>query len=139
MGLSKKANAVHVIDFGLAKKYRDPKTHAHIPYRENKSLTGTARYASVNTHLGVEQSRRDDLESLGYVLLYFLRGALPWQGLKAATKKQKYEKIAEKKMATPPELLCKGFPNEFVRYFQVSAERGREGGGGACSGDSACA
>jgi len=53
MGLTKKGNQVHVIDFGLAKKYRDPRTHLHIPYRENKNLTGTARYASINTHLGV--------------------------------------------------------------------------------------
>ncbi|KAA8543385.1 hypothetical protein F0562_021120 [Nyssa sinensis] len=117
MGLGRKANQVYVIDFGLAKKYRDLQTHKHIPYRENKNLTGTARYASVNTHLGVEQSRRDDLESLGYVLVYFLRGSLPWQGLKAGTKKQKYDKISEKKMLTPIEVLCKSHPSEFISYF----------------------
>ncbi|CAK9323555.1 unnamed protein product [Citrullus colocynthis] len=117
MGLGRKANQVYIIDYGLAKKYRDLQTHKHIPYRENKNLTGTARYASVNTHLGIEQSRRDDLESLGYVLMYFLRGSLPWQGLKAGTKKQKYDKISEKKMSTPIEVLCKSHPPEFVSYF----------------------
>ncbi|XP_044471935.1 casein kinase 1-like protein 3 [Mangifera indica] len=117
MGLGRKANQVYIIDFGLAKRYRDPTTNRHIPYRENKNLTGTARYASCNTHLGIEQSRRDDLESLGYVLLYFLRGSLPWQGLKAATKKQKYDKICEKKVSTPIEVLCKSHPVEFASYF----------------------
>lgn len=117
MGLARKGNLVYIIDFGLAKKYRDPRTHQHIPYRENKNLTGTARYASINTHLGIEQSRRDDLESLGYVLMYFNFGSLPWQGLKAATKKQKYERISEKKMSTPIEVLCKGFPSEFSTYL----------------------
>jgi len=117
IGLGKKANQVHVIDFGLAKKYRDPKTQQHIPYREGKNLTGTARYASVNTHLGLEQSRRDDLEALGYVLMYFNRGSLPWQGLKGNSKKEKYDRIMEKKMSTPIEVLCKHFPSEFVTYL----------------------
>ena len=91
-GLGKKGNLVYIIDFGLAKKYRDARTHQHITYRENKNLTGTARYASINTHLGIEQSRRDDMESLGYILMYFVTGTLPWQGLRAATKQQKYER-----------------------------------------------
>ncbi|XP_031573011.1 casein kinase I-like [Actinia tenebrosa] len=117
MGTNKHCNKLYLIDFGLAKKYRDSRTKQHIPYREDKNLTGTARYASINAHLGIEQSRRDDMESLGYVLMYFNRNNLPWQGLKAATKKQKYEKISEKKMSTPVEVLCKGFPAEFAMYL----------------------
>ncbi|XP_050346189.1 casein kinase I isoform X1 [Nymphalis io] len=118
MGLGKKGNIVYIIDFGLAKKYKDSRTNQHIPYRENKNLTGTARYASINTHLGIEQSRRDDLESLGYVLMYFNRGSLPWQGLKAATKRQKYERISEKKLSTPFDELCKNHPTEFQLYLK---------------------
>ena len=117
MGIGRQCNKVFLIDFGLAKKYRDLKTRTHITYKEGKSLTGTARYASINAHLGLEQARRDDMEALGYVLMYFLRGTLPWQGLKAATKKQKYDKISEKKMSTPVEVLCKGHPQEFALYL----------------------
>ncbi|XP_074644173.1 casein kinase I-like [Tubulanus polymorphus] len=117
MGIGRHCNKLYLIDFGLAKKYRDSRSKQHIPYREDKNLTGTARYASINAHLGIEQSRRDDMESLGYVLMYFNRSNLPWQGLKAATKKQKYERISEKKMSTPVEVLCKGFPAEFSMYL----------------------
>jgi casein kinase 1 len=117
IGRGRRSSVIYMIDFGLAKKYRDPKTHEHIPYRENKSLTGTARYASINAHLGIEQSRRDDLEAIGYTMVYFLRGSLPWQGIKAATKEEKYHKIMEKKMATPLEVLCAGYSTEFEMYL----------------------
>lgn len=117
IGQGKKSGIVYLIDFGLAKKYRDGKSHQHIAYKENKNLTGTARYASINAHLGIEQSRRDDLEAIGYVLMYFLKGTLPWQGLKANTKHDKYHKIMEKKMSTPIESLCKGFPVECATYL----------------------
>jgi casein kinase 1 len=123
---TKTANVIHVVDFGMAKQYRDPKTKQHIPYRERKSLSGTARYMSINTHLGREQSRRDDLEALGHVFMYFLRGGLPWQGLKAATNKQKYEKIGEKKQTTPIKELTEGFPIQFEKYLTYVRNLGFE-------------
>ncbi|KAI5285395.1 hypothetical protein KEM54_000602 [Ascosphaera aggregata] len=116
MGRGNDSRTVYVVDFGLSKRFRDSVTFQHIPYREHKSLTGTARYASLNTHLGREQSRRDDLESLGFVLTYFCRGQLPWQGIKGA-KQHKYEKIKETKKNTTIETLCQGLPHEFVKYF----------------------
>lgn len=108
---------VYLIDFGLAKKYRSSKNLQHIQFKNNKKLTGTARYASINALRGVEQSRRDDLEAIGYVLMYFLKGSLPWQGLKVDKKEDRYKKIYEKKKSTPPEELCQGFPSEFSQYI----------------------
>jgi casein kinase 1 len=88
-GYGKKSGKIYMIDFGLAKKY-ELKDSSHIPYKDNKNLTGTARFASLNTHLGIEQGRRDDIEGIANVLLYFVKGSVPWQNLKANTKKEKY-------------------------------------------------
>lgn len=118
IGLGKNQDLIYIIDYGLAKKYYNQFTSEHIPYRDKKSLTGTARYASLNTHIGIEQSRRDDLEGIAYVLLYFLRGSLPWQGLKASTKNKRYQLIREVKQTTSIENLCKGFPQEFAVYLK---------------------
>jgi casein kinase I family protein HRR25 len=113
MGVDKRGSLVIVIDFGLAKSTVTPRLTSTSP-TVNKNPTGTARYASINTHHDIEQSRRDDMDSLGYVMLYFCRGSLPRQGLQAATKTQKYDCIMQKKMITPTEVLCRGFPNEFA-------------------------
>ena len=115
--MDKKKGIIYIIDYGLAKRYKNPTTNEHIKYRDNKTLTGTARYTSINTHLGIEQSRRDDLEGISYVLMYFIRGSLPWQGLKAETKQEKYDRIRDVKLSTPVEVLCKGYPEEFATYL----------------------
>lgn len=124
--LGPKDGTIYVVDFGMAKNYWNPLTQTHIPYSEKKSLSGTARYMSINTHKGREQSRRDDLEALGHVFLYFLRGSLPWQGIKANTNKEKYEKIGERKERVLIPELCAGFPEEFARYMEYVRSLGFE-------------
>ena len=114
---SNKYRTIHIIDFGLAKDYVNLETGKHIPFVDHKSLTGTARYMSINTHLGYEQSRRDDLEAIGHMLMYFLRGSLPWQGLKADTIKDRYRKIGEVKQQTKIKDLCGEFPEQFARFM----------------------
>lgn len=115
IGTEGNSGTIYIIDFGLAKRYRDPNNNQHIPYRNNKSLTGTVRYASINCHMGIEQSRRDDVESVIYVLIYFMKGKLPWQGMQAKTKTEKYKKIMQLKMGTPPEVLCRGCPSKLIK------------------------
>jgi casein kinase 1 len=122
MGLGNKCNQVFIIDYDLAKGYRDPRTHSHIPYVEGKSLAGTARYASVGALRGAEQSRRDDLEALGFVWLYLLRGSLPWMGLSAPDSRNKNARICTVKSQTTFEGLCDGFPGEFVSYLEYVRE-----------------
>lgn len=114
VGRGAKLGIIYLIDFGLAKRYKDPRTGLHIPYKSNKALTGTARYASINTHMGIEQSRRDDIEGVLYVLLYFLRGNLPWQGIDARNRGEKYKRIMDLKVAISIDSLCKGCPSNLL-------------------------
>ena len=120
MGRGDKSKYVYLLDFGLAKKYRSSTTLKHYRMTKKKNLTGTARYASINALNGLTQSRRDDLEAVGYVLIYFLRGKLPWQGLRVKNKEDRYHKIMEIKQETSPSLLCHGFPKEFKKYVEYT-------------------
>ena len=114
IGSQDSSNIIYLIDFGLSKRYKNARNNQHIPYREGRNLIGTARYVSINTHLGIEQSRRDDLESIGYVIIFFLKGYLPWQGLKGG---DKYQRIMEKKLQIPTDILCLGLPEEVSVYL----------------------
>jgi len=120
MGKGAKSKYLFLLDFGLSKKYRSSTTLKHYPLIKRKKLTGTARYASINALNGMTQSRRDDLEAIGYVLMYFLIGKLPWQGMVNKNKDERYLRIMEVKRDTTPEQLCKGFPPEFERYISYT-------------------
>lgn len=114
IGASSDNQHIYVVDFGLATQYFDSDFNQHIPLARKSTITGTARYLSVHAHLGVEHTRRDDLESLCYILLYFLRGSLPWQNLEAKSRKQKYQSILQKKNNVSIATLCEGQPDVFL-------------------------
>lgn len=123
LGKGEQRNRVLLIDFGLCEEYRNPETKKHIPYSDKHGFHGTPRYCSLHVHNGIASSRRDDMESLGYVLIYLFLGKLPWQNLPAEeneTKKQKRRKIAEMKQNLPVEELCAGMPEEFVQYINIT-------------------
>ena len=111
---------VYIVDFGLAKKYRSSSTLIHYPLVNKKSLTGTPRYASINALKKLEQSRRDDLESLGYVLIFLLKGELPWQHIIVKTKEERNQKILEKKLEISSSKLCENLPFEFERFIDYT-------------------
>jgi serine/threonine protein kinase len=115
---SSNANVVHLIDYGLCRKYLDA-YGKHVMYSESHALAGTPRYVSINCHLGIQQTRRDDLESIAYVLLYFWFGSLPWQGITGEDKLEKYQRILNRKLQYTSDKLCAGAPSavkEFLDY-----------------------
>ena len=118
MGLNQNSKIVYLIDFGLAKKYRSMSTLIQYPLTMKKKFTGTARYASINALKGYEHSRRDELESLGYIFIYFLKGKLPWQNIKVKDKEEKFKKILQKKLEISSNELCLGIPKEFEIFLE---------------------
>ena len=118
MGLNQNSKIVYLIDFGLAKKYRSMSTLIQYPLTLKKKFTGTARYASINALKGYEHSRRDELESLGYIFIYFLKGKLPWQNIKVKDKEEKFKKILQKKLEISSNELCLGIPKEFEIFLE---------------------
>jgi len=118
IGVGPMKNRIYLIDFGLSKKFIDTQTKEHIEYKTNVNFTGSFRFSSIRNHKGIEQSRRDDLESIGYMLIFFLKGKLPWQGLTASTKAKRSKQIYQVKKETSLEVLCEGIPKEFLLYMK---------------------
>jgi casein kinase I family protein HRR25 len=118
IGIGENRGKIFMVDFGLSKSFRENENH--ISYRSNKNFTGTYRYSSIRNHRGVEQSRRDDLESVGYMLVYFAKGVLPWQGLKIEDKAERNRAIYKKKRTFSASSLCEGLPSEFYDYIRYA-------------------
>ena len=117
MGLGQESNTVHLIDFGLTRLVINPKTGQHIPFIGRKNLIGTCRYVSVNSHKGFELSRRDDLITLGYVMINLIKGNLPWQNIRISKNSARYSKVGKFKEDYPIEKLCEGCPVQFQIYM----------------------
>lgn len=115
VGRGHQQNQIFLIDYGLSKRYRN--ANRHVSYKEGGKLVGTARYASTHSHRGIQLSRRDDLISLGYILIYFLRGKLPWQKVRGKTKEEKYDNIRKLKEGLGYKTICHGLPKELQAYL----------------------
>jgi len=117
------SNKLYVIDFGLSSWFKTS-VGGHIPFNDQCSPVGTARYASINNHKGVHQTRRDDLESIGYMIVFFLKKELPWQGMREPRRVKKWRKIQQKKESVSCYDLTQGLPNEFTFYLETVKKLG---------------
>ena len=120
IGSGAKKNIIYLIDFGISKRYKNLKTKVHIPYQEGQTMKGTARYTSINSHLGVSLSRRDDLESLAYCLIYFYKGSLPWQYVKNNNENEKYQHLMEMKIEFERYSFFKELPDNLKKFLQYT-------------------
>lgn len=118
MGIGDNSQNVYMVDFGLCKRYRDANTKLLVPYKQATSMVGTIRYSSINAHLGIDQSRRDDLQCVCYLLIYFLKGELPWQKIPLENKFEKDHMMMSCKLKMTARELCEGLPSEIENIFQ---------------------
>lgn len=119
MGTGTNSNVIYIIDFGLSKSIDEHKETMHDPMLIDQEFIGTSRYATISAHLGYEQSQKDDLESLSYSFVYFLKGKLPWQGIDVSDKELKCHLISQKKQSIPHVDVFDGLPSEFYQFFQL--------------------
>ena len=124
IGFGNSHNNIFLIDFGLSVSFIDRNTMQHNEYEHKHQFTGSFRYSSINNHKGIQQSRRDDLESISYMMVYFYKGKLPWQNIPAKDKREKLKKTYERKMETPLDELCKDCPKEFKQIVRYSRNLG---------------
>ena len=119
IGYKGKEKNIYLIDFGLSKLINNDKKNQCflLNIKKEKIVIGTVRYISMNAHLGNEQYKKDDLESLAYMMIYFIKGELPWQNLKAKSRKEKYTKIYQKKKHTVNSELCNFLPDEIKTFL----------------------
>jgi serine/threonine protein kinase len=120
IGTKSDTNQIYMMDFGLSKQYMH--NGKHIEFRNGRSLIGTARYASINMHMGIEPTRRDEMESVGYMLIYFIKGILPWQGIKKQKNVDHLKSIGDKKTCVSLDTLCEGVPTCFKKYIKYCRE-----------------
>jgi casein kinase I family protein HRR25 len=120
LGIGKGDRVVHLIDFGLTTAYRDSRTRRHLLQKDNQTFTGTSLYASINSHKNISHSRRDDLESLAYVLIQLVNGSLPWQNLAKPRRNKSSDGILKMKLATSAASLCHDIPTEFITFLNYA-------------------
>jgi serine/threonine protein kinase len=118
LGIGELSNQVFLIDFRLAQLFHDPATHSHTMEINGSSTIGTIHYSSINCHLGLTPSRRDDLESLIYVIVYLVKGSLPWQGVTVQPGQIHQDEVLRVKLATTVKALCEGLPQPFVEFIE---------------------
>lgn len=117
-GYNQDSNNLYLIDYGLSKQFISESEH--VPLKNTKKFCGTVRYASIAAHESMEQSRKDDLETIGYILVYLYKGKLPWQGIKFNNKKERYHKVGEIKKALDIDEFCSGMPKEFAIFLKYT-------------------